>query len=176
MIRTATVVLCAFGTACAGPVATHITSSGNGTVEPMALAWASVPAGKGPSPAIDGTLRAAVEKALQERGFHFSDDAPAIVSAGFAERPASISLEGQAGRMVSDGKKQRLLQNCQDRMMRVRIALIDRANGENLYTGNAQESHCHAQAVDVVDRLASEAVRDIHAPGTDRVETVLAKD
>ena len=96
----------------------------------MTLAWASGPAGKGEPPAVYGALRAAVEKALQDRGFRFSDDAPAIISAGFAERPASISLEGTAGRMLSDGKKQRLLQNCQDRMMRVRIAVIDRARGE----------------------------------------------
>ncbi|MCB2014414.1 MAG: hypothetical protein R3E11_07515 [Sphingobium sp.] len=142
----------------------------------MTLAWASGPAGKGEPPAVYGALRAAVEKALQDRGFRFSDDAPAIISAGFAERPASISLEGTAGRMLSDGKKQRLLQNCQDRMMRVRIAVIDRASGENLYTGNAQESHCHAQAIDVLDRLAKDAVSDIHAPGKDRTNTVLAQD
>ena len=142
----------------------------------MALAWASGPAGKGEPPTVDRALRVAVVKELQDRGFRFSDDAPAIISAGFAERPASISLEGAAGRMLSDGKKQRLLQNCLDRIMRVRIAIIDRVSGENLYTGNAQESHCHAQAIDVIDRLAKDAVSDIHAPGRNRTKTVLAQD
>lgn len=161
---------------CTGPVETNIHSAGVGVQDAAALMWMPAPKGAEAEGPHMLAARAAVAAALQERGFHMVEEAPAAVSIGFAERPATIGLKAGQGKALSPAKEERLFQNCADRMMRLRISIVDRANGDQLYSGEAQESHCHAQASDVLARLAEHVVDDIDSPRGERKSFSLAKD
>ena len=160
---------------CAGPVETHIRSEGVGVAGVTPLMWAPEPEGRADTP-MTGEMKDIVASALHRKGFRFVDSAPVMVMAGLAERPAAIAVEGEAGKAVSRGKRQRLFQNCRDRTMRLRISMTDSATGEVLYIGEAQEAHCHAQMRQVLPRLADRAVEDVTAPGRSRQTFSFARD
>lgn len=160
---------------CAGPVETHIRSEGVGVAGVTPLMWAPEPEGRADTP-MTGEMKDIVASALHKKGFRFVDSAPVMVMAGLAERPAAIAVEGEAGKAVSRGKRQRLFQNCRDRTMRLRISMTDSATGEVLYIGEAQEAHCHAQMRQVLPRLADRAVEDVTAPGRSRQTFSFARD
>jgi len=161
---------------CAGPVETNIHSAGAGVRDATTLMWLLAPKGGTEEEPHMLAAREAVAAALQERGFRMAEEASAAVAIGFAERPAQIGLKTGQGEALSPAKEKRLFQNCEDRMMRLRVSIVDRASGDQLYSGEAQESHCHAQASDVLARLAGYAVEDIDSPGSERKSFSFAKD
>jgi len=161
---------------CAGPVETSIRSGGAGVHDATELMWMPVPkeeAGEGPEML---AARDAVAVALQNKGFRIVEEAPAAVAIGFAERPADIGLKAGQYEGLSAAKEERMFQNCQDRMLRLRVSIVNRANGDQLYRGEAQESHCHAQPGEVLTRLADHAIADINGPRGERSVYSLSRD
>lgn len=176
-------LLCVTGglSGCSGPVETRIMAGGPGIPGRSTLMWADGQAG---SP-LEVRARSDVEAALRQQGFVFSDDAPVMVTLGLAERPGGIGLqEGRAadgtpiaaGPALSPGKRRRLLQSCADHIVRLSLGLLDRAGGAVLYSGSAQEAHCHAGIADVTPRLARLAVADLRAPSGERIVLTRARD
>lgn len=162
---------------CAGPVETRINAAGAGiaTAQPLMLA----PLAPGEEAARPGLVagRQALGTALAAQGYRLAEDAPLAVTIGVAERPARISVSaGQGDTALSPAKKQHLLQNCDDRLMRVTVGIVDRASGDVRYAGSAEEAHCHAALTDAMPRLVGKAVEDMHQPAGARREFSLARD
>jgi hypothetical protein len=160
--------------ACAGPVETRIASAGQG-VTAGALMWAPMAEDAQISP-LHMAARAAVELQLGKMGYSFAADAPLMLSLGVSERAAGIVLRDGAGNALSPAKGKRLLQDCGDRMLRLSVNVVDRSNGASLYTGSAQEAHCHATLDEAMQRLSTGALADIGQPRGVTVQTASARD
>lgn len=156
---------------CAGPVETHIASSGPGLTDRPPLMWAAEAA-----PAAEPAVRAA----LTAQGFRFAEDAPVAVVASLSERPAALGVQAMQGgaeaAVLAPGKRPRLLQDCTDRSLRLTLSLVDRATGRLLYRASAQEAHCHATLAEVTPRLARMAAADLANPGTARLVLSRGRD
>ena len=169
-MKTSAMMLCLFvlgTTACAGPVETRLRSNGQGLGEVRQLMWSMPPGAAAASPALV-EAQTQVAEALKQEGFSFHADAPLSVSLGLAERPGAIAVSLEDGAALSPAKQHRLLQSCDDRILRLRVSIVDRATGEVRYDGQAQEAHCKASLADAVPRLARLAVADLARPGGDR--------
>lgn len=161
----ALLALCALS-ACSGPVETHVASAGAGVAPGMAWDWAPQPEDAAPPGAVEQAVRATIEQRLAGAGHPRREGAPAMLAMGLAERPASIAIRTDDGAgAISGAKGARLLQNCKDRMLRLTLHIAERRSGRTLYSGAAQESHCHAASGEVADALARAALADLRSPG-----------
>lgn len=140
------------------------------------IMWSpSVPDAR-PSPE-EMRIHGAVETALVAQGYRFVPDAPLALMATLSQRPAAIGISaGRDESAFSPAHKQRLLQNCANRLVRADIAIIERAKGNVLFAGSAEEAHCHASLSEVVGRLGSAAVADIGHPHGTRSHFTFARD
>ncbi|MGD9812070.1 MAG: hypothetical protein AB7U35_12190 [Sphingobium sp.] len=148
--------------ACAGPIKTDLHSLGPGMADTGVLAWASAPTGNA-APVLD-EARQEVSGVLVAKGFGFSDVAPYSVSLGLSERPGDMAVAAEDGVSLSPAKRRRLLQDCEDRIFRLRVTIVDRATGLVRYDGAAEEAHCKAGLNEVLPRLARLAVADLAQP------------
>jgi hypothetical protein len=160
---------------CAGPVRTDISSAGTGVAQGSALMWAPV-SEEQPLRADEQAARAAVTRALEQKGYHLLPDAPLLIDVGVATRMADIALTDGAGKRLSGDKGKHLLQNCKDRLLRLNVHIVERMSGATAYAGSAQEAHCHAALDDVLGRLGASAVADIAVPAGSRSVLNIAKD
>jgi hypothetical protein len=129
--------------------------------------WAPLPGGEIPAPQMiqaHGTLA----DALREKGFTFALEAPLSVSLSLSERPAGVALKTGNDAAFSPAKSRHLLQSCRDRILRLRVVMIERTSGAIRYAGDAQEAHCKARLSDVLPRLARLAVADMESPSGER--------
>lgn len=159
--------------ACAGPVETRINAAGAGVAPQQALMWAPLPAG---ASAEVEQARTALANALQTQGYRIVDEAPLALSLGVSERPARIGLTMGQGAALSPAKEDRPLQSCDDRMLRLRVSIVDPVSGETRYSGAAEEAHCHATLTEALPRLARLAVADMASPAGARLVQSAGRD
>lgn len=159
--------------ACAGPVESHLRSSGAGVASDTALMWAPLPV---EVQAQTADARAAVSQALADKGYRIVEEAPLALAMGVAERPAGIGVTKGQGEALSPAKQRRPLQSCADRMLRVSVSITDRASGDMRYAGSAEEAHCHATLDEALPRLARLAVADMAQPAGARLVQSAGRD
>ncbi len=160
---------------CAGPVEARLRSQGAGVGDDRLLMWAPSPAGEALTPHME-QAREMFSAALRDRGFSFAAEAPLSVSLSVSERPADIAVSTGNDAAFSPAKDHRLMQSCQDRILRLRVVMIERTSGEIRYAGDAQEAHCKAGLDDALPRLAKLAVADMDEPRGERRVTTPGRD
>ncbi len=146
--------------ACAGPIETRISSSGEAAVSPQKIRLAPLPA---ESSGIILEARKLAAAALEERGFALDEDAALAVNVAVSDRPAKLAVKN-GDSIVAPTKRKKLLQNCEDREYTAMLMLTRVADGEQLYVGEAAEYHCKAALAKVLPSLIDALVSDIDGP------------
>lgn len=100
--------------------------------------------------------RRAVISALQKRGFQIAESAAQQVTVTLAERSAAMAVLTDEGAPLSHAKRQRLLQNCADRIQR--LVIVFEAAGSEPVRAWAEEDHCKGSLADSLAPLAERAV------------------
>lgn len=117
-----------------------------------------------------------VDSALKRKGLRMADDAPMLVDIALAERPASISIsvgEENDTAIVAAQKEKKPLQSCDDKEHRLTVSIVERATGQELYSGTAAEYHCKGAISDSLPHLVRGAMSDFgNAPHSDVKEIV----
>lgn len=140
--------------ACAGPVETRAGYDGLGLAGLSAVAVVS----SGETGKASEQARSAVAEALGRRNVASivsQPDGPRV-TVSVAERPASLGVLTDDGRIVSGAKRQRLLQNCADTTQR--LLLVLETPGAPPVRAWAEEDHCKGDLSASVDVLAERAV------------------
>jgi hypothetical protein len=106
-----------------------------------------------------------VAAAMMQKGYRLAKQAPLHLEITLASRPASIAL-GNAEKAdgVSRGKRNRLLQNCEDLEYRVGVTLTRIADGGEIYRGRASEHHCKVTLGEALPDLVDAALADFGRP------------
>lgn len=148
--------------ACAGPIETRVVSTGEGLREPATILSEAAPTSEETAMA-----RKLVVDRLIIQGYRESENGAIQLHVAFAERDATITVSAKSGDTATDvasAKKQKPLQSCADREMRLIVTLTRIADGTELYRGNAAEYHCRARAGDVIPALVEASLNDLSAP------------
>lgn len=145
--------------ACAGPIATRagydgVGLGGVGIGGLAAVAVVSSDAAGGASDA----ARSAVAEALGRRNVAavVAQSGEPRVTVSIAERPSSLAVLTDDGRVVSAAKRRRLLQNCEDRTQR--LLLVLETPGAPPVRAWAEEDHCKGDFAASLMPLAERAV------------------
>lgn len=145
--------------ACAGPVETRAGYDGlglemGGLGGLSAVAVVSTDAADG----VSEQARTAVAEALGRRNVTSVVVQPGAprVTVSIAERPSSLAVLTDDGRVVSGAKRRRLLQNCEDRTQR--LLLVLETAGAPPVRAWAEEDHCKGEFTASLMPLAERAV------------------
>jgi len=158
--------------ACSGPIETRVLSAGTENLEPRGYMLSEKPTGASAEYALAQQL---LRDGLAERGFVLQDQADALMTFTVSNRPANLSVStGQ--RKISAEKKNKPLQNCEDREYRVAMQLVAIADGEKLYAGEAAEYHCKATLAEALPAMAEILVDDIGSVPGKKKRQRLGKD
>lgn len=140
--------------ACAGPVETRAGYDGVGLGGLSAVAVVSTE----PAGGVSEQARSAVAKALGRRNVAsvVAQSGEPRVTVSIAERPSSLAVLTDDGRVVSAAKRRRLLQNCEDRTQR--LLLVLETAGAPPVRAWAEEDHCKGDFTTSLMPLAERAV------------------
>lgn len=148
--------------ACAGPIETRVVSNGEGLREPTSILSEATPTSEQTAVA-----RKLVVDRLAVRGYRESENGAIQLHVAFAERDAAIAVSAKSDGSATDvapAKRQKPLQSCADREMRLIVTLTRIVDGTELYRGSAAEYHCKAQSGDVIPALVEASLNDLEAP------------
>jgi hypothetical protein len=162
-------LFCLMTSACASPVATRISGAGPGLAPSSRLAILAPEAdGATPYPELAGLIT----KSLQARGYSVADDGAYILDVAFGTRPGDIAVFGKHPALpMSASQKQSALSACKKQVHRLTVSVLERASGNAIYQGTAEETHCNTDASNSLPQLVDSITADLAKPGGDRVIT-----
>jgi len=157
---------------CSGPIETRVSSAGE--EQPIAGSFMLAPLPDNSADELTGAQALLVE-GLLTKGYHHADDADMMLTVGISDRPAQLTVKNGA-QILAPGKQPKMWQSCADREYRMTIELTRRADGAQLYSGNASEYHCNATLTETLPSLAKRLVADIERPRGPKLLVRLGKD
>ena len=106
-----------------------------------------------------------VADSLVARGYTLADNGALHLEVTLAERTAALALGTATGpSSLAQAKRNKPLQNCEDREYRIGIAFTRVADGSLVYKGSAAEYHCNLPLADAIPELVKAALADLGNP------------
>ena len=150
--------------ACSRPIETRIDTMMPHPPERGTTYFLGVP--EGPPAPLAGEAARLLEERLGALGLTRSDDPETAIYAAalsVSDRPADMTYAVD-GAPLATAKKHRLLQNCKDREIGIKLVLTRVKDAEIAYKGAAFEYHCKAQAVQLLPILLDAALSGFSGP------------
>lgn len=160
----ATLLLVLFAGGCVSPVTTRVSATGPGLAPAAQLAFA-VP--EDDAPAQDAPTQAAIEAALQARGYRVVDDGAYLIDFGVADRMEALGVDAQAA--LSPPPQRKWLSSCKRRTTRLTMTVTNRKSGETLFRGSAEETQCPSKVAAGAQALVALLLDDLEQPRGTRV-------
>jgi hypothetical protein len=162
-------LLCIVVAGCASPMATRLSTHGAGLTPAASLAILEAEPDGAP---VDTALDILMKKSLIARGYSMSPDSAFILNMAFGIRPGGIGVFGTpTAAPLSSTQKKSGLGKCKVHVHRLTLSVLERASGNPLYQGMAEETHCNALAANSLPHLIEALTVDLAKPGGDRVVT-----
>jgi hypothetical protein len=160
-------LVCLLTAGCASSIAMRISSSGAG-LNPSTR-FAILKAEPDGAPA-DATLDDMLKTNLAKSGYILASDGDYVVSSAFGIRPGNIAVFGASSLPpLSSIQEKSGLSKCKAHVHRLTISVLERATGESVYQGTAEETHCNTLAAYSLPQLVEALTNDLLKPGGARV-------
>jgi hypothetical protein len=160
-------LVCLMMTACASPITTRISDAGPGLPPSSRLAILAPEADGAP---LYPQLAGLMAKSLVARGYSVADDGAYILDVAFGTRPGDIAIFGKQPTLpMSASQKKSALSACKKQVHRLTVSVLERASGNAIYQGTAEQTHCNADASISLPQLVDSITADFAKPGGNRV-------